>query len=291
MSNLAKLETRCNFANLTSPLKLSKSGRASLFIVFILTLLGTNLPVRAADAEFAQRLMKCTARVRYEVRRNDCLVTGHGTAFGVDLKAYGYSGNRYLLSACHNVLDQNDRPYPTLKIEIYDGSEKHWTTCTVAAVDKNLDLCLIEASEDLPAVLELDSTEVVPGTPIVMPGSPRGVPVAIYSGSVLERFERGSIRSSAKIIFDHGDSGAAMVNANTGKLAGVAVAGVPKDGDLDHTIGLFVPLAGVTSFLQSHQRVAPVLVASATPVVNAGERTQIAIAAEPVEMVVLKAKP
>ena len=284
MSNLAKLESRCTFSNL------SKTLLASLLTIFALSLLGTDLPARAADAEFAQRLMKCTARVRYEVRRDDCLVTGHGTAFGVNLKAYGYTGNRYLLSACHNVLDQNDRPYSTLKLEIFDGSEKHWTTCTVAAVDKNLDLCLIETSEDLPAVLELDNAEVVPGTPIVMPGSPRGVPVAIYSGSVIERFERGSIRSSAKIIFDHGDSGAAMVNANTGKLAGVAVAGVPKDGDLDHNIGLFVPLAGVTSFLQSHQRVAPVLLASSTPVVNVGERTQITMATPEVETVVLKAK-
>ena len=40
-------------------------------------------------------------------------------------------------------------------------------------------------------------------------------------------------------------------------MIGVAVAGVPKDGDLDHDVGLFVPVVGIRSLLEAHRGSAP----------------------------------
>jgi len=43
-----------------------------------------------------------------------------------------------------------------------------------------------------------------------------------------------------------------MVDAASGLVVGVAVAGIPKDGDLDHNVGLFVPVVGVASFMEAN---------------------------------------
>ncbi len=255
----------------------------------------------APDTDFVSTLLNCTVRIRYQLRRDNCLVTGHGTAFGTDLSAYGYAGRRYLLTACHNVLDEKGQPYTTLQIETTSNGQKLWTACKVLACDKNLDISIVESPEDLPQVLELGTREAESGNAVVMPGSPRGIPVTIYPGIVLNRFERGSARTSARIQFDHGDSGAPVVCATSRKIAGIAVAGIPKDGDLDRTIGLFVPLAGMMSFLKANQRtntpavttpempLIPAVVPAAAEVARR-QASDIKIETSPVETVVLQAR-
>src|SRR3954470_1841551 len=69
-------------------------------------------------AEQRSKLLGSVTRIRYERQEGGALVVGHGTAFGIDLDAFGQPGRRYLLSAAHNVLDKAGKPYPNLKIEI-----------------------------------------------------------------------------------------------------------------------------------------------------------------------------
>ena len=197
-------------------------------------------------------LVNCALRIQYERMEGGSLITGHGTAFGVDLSPYGQSSRRLMLSAAHNVLDEKGRPYDTLKIEIKEGPREYWSKVRVVASDPEMDVCLVEAGEDLPFIATLDTSDLQAGARVVLAGSPRGIPVATYDGEVMRRFDSGTIRTAARIAFDHGDSGGPFFNASNLKVIGVAVAGVPKNGDLDHTIGLFVPLVGIDSFLQSN---------------------------------------
>lgn len=212
------------------------------------------LAMSAVPALAATRadLLTSTVRIRYERTEGGALITGHGTAFGVDLTPYGVKSRRLLLSAAHNVLDGRGQPYATLKIEINEGTRTYWSRCRVVASDESMDLCLVESGDDLPALARLGDTDLQPGSPVILAGSPRGIPVALFDGEVMRRFDSGSIRSAARVKFDHGDSGGPFFCAMTMKVAGVAVAGVPKNGDLDHTVGLFVPLVGIDSFLQAH---------------------------------------
>ncbi|HEY3323773.1 MAG TPA: LysM peptidoglycan-binding domain-containing protein [Planctomycetota bacterium] len=207
--------------------------------------------------ELRDVLLKSAVRIRYERGEGNAIITGHGTAFGVDLRQYGYAGRRCLLSAAHNVLDDSKKPYADLKVEIQEGTRSWWSQSTVLAYDGDLDICLVQAGDDLPCLLRLAPADASIGSPVLLAGSPRGVPVALFEGILTKRFERGSARSAAQVAFDHGDSGGPIVAVPSGEVLGVAVAGVPKDGDLDHNIGLFVPLAAVTAFLEEHRRGAP----------------------------------
>jgi LysM repeat protein len=210
----------------------------------------------AADAVSPASMMQTAVRIRYERIANGCTITGHGTAFGADLSHYGFNGNRYLLTAAHNVLDDHHKPFTTLKIEIrYADGRELWAPVRPLVWDEQLDLCLVESSQDLPAIAQLSDYDMSEGGDLVLAGSPRGVPVGTYQGTVMTRFHNATVRTAAKIPFDHGDSGGPFFCARTGRVVGVAVAGVPKDGDLDHSIGLFVPMVGVTAFLEQNSRV------------------------------------
>ncbi|MBI3829322.1 MAG: trypsin-like peptidase domain-containing protein [Planctomycetes bacterium] len=208
-----------------------------------------------AEEGGAQRpkFLKAAVRIRYEIAQGTAVITGHGTAFGVDLSRYGYEGAKYLLSAAHNVLDKNGQPYEALTIELEENARSVWSKCKVVAFDTDLDLCLIESTEAIPEIAPLAEADADPGTEVVLAGSPRGIPVKLYDGTLLKRFDSGSVRSSARITFDHGDSGGPFFSAQSGKVIGVAVAGVAKGSDLDHNLGLFVPVAGVRSFLDQHR--------------------------------------
>ena len=230
----------------------------AIAVVLLTLLVPAVLQAEAAECEVAAEthnaLLKSAVRIQYERQEGGATNTGHGTAFGVDLSRYGYGGCRYLLSAAHNILDDHKRPFSTLRIEIVEGSRTYWSHCRAVAWDVELDLCLIAAGDDLPRTLKLGRGDLPAGAEIILAGSPRGAPVKLFTGTVTRRFERGTVRSAASIPFDHGDSGGPVVDPATGAVAGVAVAGVPKDGDLDRTIGLFVPLAGIVSFLQANGR-------------------------------------
>lgn len=230
-------------------------------------LFGALLPAVTAQAASRDEMLKAAVRIRYERMEGGAVITGHGTAFGTDLSAYGYPGRRYLLSAAHNVLDDRDQPFETLKIEVVDGPRTYWLRCRVVCFDESLDLCIVEAGDDLPVLVRLADRDARPGDRVTLAGSPKGTPVALYEGSLTKRFAQGSVRSSARLPFDHGCSGGPLFDASSGDVVGVAVAGIPKDGDLDHNLGLFVPLMGVRGFLEDHRRGSAVPAPAAAPAV------------------------
>jgi LysM repeat protein len=229
--------------------QLYRKAFVSMPLVICMLLAVLSMPAGAATRD---DLLASAVRIRYERTEGGALITGHGTAFGIDLSPYGVHSRRLMLSAAHNVLDGRNQPYGTLKIEIIEGSRAYWTKVRVIASDESMDLCLLESAEDLPVLATLHDNDLQPGNPVILAGSPRGIPVSLYDGEIMKRFESGSIRSSARVVFDHGDSGGPFFCAKTMKVIGVAVAGVPKNGDLDHNIGLFVPLVGIDSFLQAN---------------------------------------
>lgn len=198
----------------------------------------------------------CAVRLRLEQRSNDSIVTAHGTAFGVDLTALGLRGNSYLLTAGHNVVAP--RSYDTeIRIEIGTDENARWAACDVVAIDTELDLCLLKCSADLPRVARLKDTDIAPGNDVVLAGSPRGIPVQAYEGKLLRRYHAGQIHSLALVAFDHGDSGGPIFDRLSGKVAGIAVAGIPDKDDLNTRLGLYVPAPCVQSFLEDHLRKRP----------------------------------
>lgn len=260
--------------------------RRALSLFALIIAVGVCCTGAAAESLKRSDLVNCALRIRYERMEGGSLITGHGTAFGVDLSPYGISSRRLMLSAAHNVLDEKNQPYATLKVEVKEGSREYWSRCRVVASDPEMDLCLVEAGDDLPLIATLDNTDMAPGARVVLAGSPRGIPVATFEGEVIRRFDSGTIRSSARVVFDHGDSGGPFFNANNLKVIGVAVAGVPKNGDLDHNIGLFVPLTGIDSFLQANLSKArggraPTVVASIVPKPIAEKKVEAVVDVEP----------
>lgn len=184
-----------------------------------------------------------TFRLRYERTEGPATITGHGTAFAVDLSGYGRNGVKWLLTAAHNVLDDG-KPLKTLKVEF----GKDWIPCRASSWDADLDICLLESETDPPGRMTLGEGDPKEGDGIAMIGSPKGKPLKEFKGTVTRQFERGNAKSSARIPFEHGDSGGPILDSR-GRVVGIAVAGVPKEGDLDKNIGLFVPLSAILAFL------------------------------------------
>jgi len=179
---------------------------------------------------FAQEV----ARLRYERLEGHARVTGHGTAFCID--------KNLLLTAAHNVLDDKGEPYNTIHIEVGED----WIKGHVVRFDTSLDLCLIKCNAPLES-LKLADADAGKGSKLLLIGSKRGTPLTFHSGVLDRRFTGGTVRTRAKIKFDHGDSGGPVLEKN--KVVGIAVAGEPKDGDLDPDICLFVPISAIRSFL------------------------------------------
>lgn len=228
-------------------------------LAVICQIASASAEARSAPKEDEKQLAyfkACTVRLRLEQRSNDSIVTAHGTAFGVDLTALGLRGNSYLLTAGHNVVAPRSHD-SDIRIEIGTDENGRWVACDVVAIDTELDLCLLKCNVDLPRLARLCDTDVTPGNDVVLAGSPRGIPVQAYEGKLLRRYHAGHIHSLAQVAFDHGDSGGPIFDRRSGKVAGIAVAGIPDKDDLNTSLGLYVPAPCVQSFLEDHLRKRP----------------------------------
>lgn len=210
----------------------------------------SGAPSRELSGARADAYREQACRLRYRRIESGTEITGHGTAFAADLAAYGFAGRRYLLSAAHNVLDDTGQPYRTLEIETAGG----WSACRVLAHDRSLDICLLEAQRELPETAQLAVADAAQGDAVILAGAKRGQAVRVYEGVLEKKFHRGSARYRVRVPFDHGDSGGPFFDAASGRVVGVAVAGVPLGADLDPDMGLYAPLAAVRSFLDTHRR-------------------------------------
>ena len=214
-----------------------------------LVILLVFLSASSLSSERFDEVLGSTVRIKCErINGDGDKVTDRGTAFGVDLSQYGLVGKRYLLTAVHNVLDEQKRPIRNMQAELSNDS---WSNCSVLFLDEDLDLCILKTKDELNSTLKLDDSDSSPGDEIVMAGSKEGAPVKLFRGTLKKRFAMGRIHSYAKIEFGLGDSGSPMVSAKTLKVVGIAVAGLPNnDGTIDGKHGLYVPVIAIRSFLE-----------------------------------------
>ena len=224
-----------------------------------------------------------TFRIRTEVCTGHSMLMGHGTAFAVELSEFGLAKPRYLLTACHVIREHDGSICPTIKIEMRAGCQACWASCRVMSYDVNMDVALLECASDLPLTSRLASSDAASGDKIVMIGSPEGIPLHAYKGTVLR--QSGLELSSARVeFFKQGCSGGPVFDANSQELVGLAVAGLGKGSGMDPHTCLFVSLTNVKRFLTAslvryrpqYARPAPPIVRSAPPIERLQPRRELA---------------
>src|ERR1043165_5863732 len=201
-----------------------------------------------AQGRTQSEALESTFRLRAETIKEQTIITGHGTAFAVDLAEFGHPSSRYMLTACHVVREHDGSICPSLKIEVRSGNLTYWTGCSVLAYDPRLDLALLQADGDLPMCSRFARHEPDAGIPLHVIGSPAGIPLKVFDGYTLEK--DGMELSSAYIsFFKQGCSGGPVFEAGSHTVVGVAVAGVKKGSGMDPHTCLFVSLDRVRNFV------------------------------------------
>ena len=206
-----------------------------------------------ASCETTADSIKSTVRLRTITEDAEFVTTGYGSAFGIDLNAYGLSSRRYMLSAAHVVMRDDGLGLKQGEFRVEVGGElKNWVKCRVVSIDKRNDLCLLECDADLPALAQFGDGKEALGTELLVVGCPAGVPVKVSRGTLTTRKPNVDGRLwQAAASFYHGNSGGPVFNAQTGGLMGVAVAGIPgPDGGMNRNIALFAPVDVVRKFVK-----------------------------------------
>ena len=196
---------------------------------------------------FACRADEAGMRLRYE--RTDAaygLLHGAGTCFGVDLSEFGIPGDQWVMTAAHNVVT-NEVPHDKIEIEI----EGEWVPCSIVIYDKDTDICVLRSGKPPKKILKMAKYDVAWGAALSMSASIAGAPVRTYEGKLVRHFWQGSSRSLATIQFGHGASGAPILD-EFGRLAGIALAGIPLEGDIDPSQGLFFPISSIKALIRTY---------------------------------------
>ena len=145
----------------------------------------------AAAAALTSQVVNSTVRVKVETDAGNSLVVGYGSAFGVDLSAYGVDRHRYLLSAAHLVLSDDGSRLLNgkVKVELPHDNKKVWVRCRVLSVTRVYDLCLLECDEDVPVVSKLTpgKSGLGVGSQIFVVGCPLGVQPQVSSGVLTDK--------------------------------------------------------------------------------------------------------
>lgn len=159
---------------------------------------------------------------------------------GKETKTYGSCfalSDTLMLTAYHNVDSEHIKPFITIEGKEY--------SITVVKYNKKLDLALcITDSIKFTEVMGLGK-DARTNDKVFFQGYPRGV-YSLNEGKVIERFYSGSLDLAA-VKFDHGYSGCPVTDGKY--IVGIAISGVPKDGDLDHTKGMYLPVSVIKAFL------------------------------------------
>lgn len=168
------------------------------------------------------------------------IVTGHGTAFAIT--------NDRLLTCAHNILsDDKHEPYEVMWVEVYG---KRIVVRPVFYI-RELDLAIIEPLKPLALkeTLGFATENGFPGDTITISGSLKGTPVEDYVGKITALYHNGTINTRAAVTFNHGLSGSPVLN-EANQVIGMATAGIPLNGDMDYTQGLFVPANVLRDFMR-----------------------------------------
>lgn len=232
--------------------------RCALFSAVVLGAIAAASDGQTSPSTPAQ-VVNSTVRVKVETDAGRSMIVGYGSAFGVDLSAYGVERPRYLLSAAHLVLsdDGSHLLNGKVKVELPHNNQKIWVQCRVLSVTRVYDLCLLECDEDVPVVSKLALNKVGVGSTVHVVGCPLGVQPQVSSGVLTDKdplvSDRGHKVWEAAAAFNHGNSGGPVFCADCGTVIGVAVAGVRAGGggpmDMDPRIALFTPYYCVKNFL------------------------------------------
>lgn len=183
-------------------------------------------------------------RIRSVEFGKDSIAISAGTAFPVNLEKYGYKGNHYLMTAKHCVAADN-KPFAHLSAE-YNGE---WVPVDVVALDNNLDVAILTWKINTDGCKLADEDGTLKDKVHIF-GSPLGVPIKRFDGKIAELYAFGSVMAAMEMEFNHGDSGCPVFN-EAGDLVGLGVAGVSKGDDIDHKVGLYIPLSALKAFLRT----------------------------------------
>jgi S1-C subfamily serine protease len=171
-------------------------------------------------------------RVRCVHDEDKTTLTEHGSCVAVTDNTLGLDSKRSVLTAAHVV----GKPSGTIVVEARTG---HWVRCTLEKIDKDRDLALLKAAEDLPNAVRLAKVEA-----LTVIASKAGETVRSQAATPFKIFALCSL-------FGPGMSGGALIDSN-GKLYGIVTAGVrdPRTGNMCPDIGVFISIAEIRSFLQ-----------------------------------------
>lgn len=196
------------------------------------------------------RMGIAASKIEYERPDGKSIVTGHGSAVFLDLSTYGYAGKRFLITAAHNVMNREGKLYGVIRVQLSDGT---WSKATILQVDQNLDICLVASEQENDVVSLLSDKDAKKEEIVLLIASWRGGPIKETVGTVEKRYHDGTVKTKVVLDFDHGCSGGALFSRD-GRVVGMAVSGVPQDGDLAHDCGLFLPTSCIESFLDEHRK-------------------------------------
>jgi S1-C subfamily serine protease len=186
---------------------------------------------------------------------------GSGSSFGIDLSDYGLIDKRFLITAAHVVLQQNGmKPVDGVEIQIRTETVKKWIKCKILVIDKDRDVAVLEASEDLPAVLKLGQ-DIEVGSPIFVSGCPAGTTPTTVAGWLTSKdpeFLLAPIKCKlwqASAPFWMGNSGGPVSDAVTNKVVGMLIAGIStKEGMIPH-LAIVIPLEEIKTVLDQHFKI------------------------------------
>jgi hypothetical protein len=184
-------------------------------LLLILTILASSLP--AAEG----------FRLRHSYVEGKLTITKHGTAFAFS--------PRKLLTAAHNVLE-NGKALDGLIVEVGE----RWLPCSVVKFNAEADIAILSVKEDVPSFQFGEDPDE--GSAIVLSGSKRGQEVKREAGKITNAYTRGLLFVGS-VRFDHGMSGSPVLK--DGKVVGMAVAGIPKDDDIDHSKFCMIPVSAL----------------------------------------------
>ncbi|MEI6236047.1 MAG: serine protease [Planctomycetota bacterium] len=225
-------------------------------ILALLTVIGLMSVTGDSTVSAAQRSiagpMATTFRIRSQEARGNAIVTGHGTAFAIDLSEFGYGRKRYLMTACHVVKEKNGQLAPNLRIEMRTPRGVRWARVRVLSSDVKMDVALLECETDLPHVAKFCQRDVSERNPLVMIGSPAGVPLRALKGFVRQRKNVEPSVATVEYI-QEGCSGGPIFDANSQTVAGLCIAGigVGKSAKMDPHTCLYVSVANMKRFLRA----------------------------------------
>lgn len=173
---------------------------------------------------------------------NNHAITSHGVAWTPNLSDYSRDGTRYVLTVAHLL---EGRTQFSLELNPKSGS---FTPCHLLYQDPTLDIAILVVSEPSKSSLLLASVSPEVGAPINLIGSPKGRPTTVYKGNTSLPYKQFS---TASISFDHGQSGAPVLDPGTNRVLGMASRGLaPKKGaPMDPNLMLFIPASDLKAFL------------------------------------------